>query len=66
MQHISRLPTRAIPKTKEAIRATDGLFQEYCRWTTAKPTVGVSRSPFRQVDFSSRKIHPENCSRRLQ
>ena len=28
--------------------------------------VGVSRSRFRRVDFSSRKIHLENCSRRLQ
>jgi len=32
----------------------------------SETTVGVSRSRYSQVDFSSRKIHPENSSRRLE
>jgi hypothetical protein len=38
---------------------------EYDDHSYSKTTVGVSRSRFRQVDFSSRKIHPQTRSRRL-
>ena len=49
------------------------LLQAYIREAHARPsppaaktTVGVSRRRFSQVDFPTRKIHPENCLRELQ